>query len=426
MSSGLVPAGPKPLAPGAARIVGVMFLGAGGAICALALGWIDYPPAEIRAPREIVLCAGLAFTFPGLMFLFQGLLPAWIGSLLGALTFSVFALIPVWLAVGAGPRVFGGSGAGLAQMIGFDPGLVGRVVFGIAGLLVCAGAAIAWFAWLASLPRAARAIAAAALVGSIVWLLWGRYLEPRGEPGEDDHARLARLIAAKHAHPDFKYFSGGGGTNPFLQPREEAWIKQVRARLAAARKAPGGADVLGIPAAHAAPILDGRIDAAEWRGGLRVAMVPAEAGGSAILLHRGGRLYLAGEAPADRTEKGFDQMRIYFHLGLSPHLSNERVFSQGREAATGMRSVRVGANGPEKTESSVLAQVRGASAVNGHRQFEIEIDLAEAGLASGAPFPAFLEIEGDPVRDAAGKFKARHIEGRAGSAGEPLWFRILP
>jgi hypothetical protein len=52
--------------------------------------------------------------------------------------------------------------------------------------------------------------------------------------------------------------------------------------------------------------------------------------------------------------------------------------------------------------------------------------MAEAGFFPGIPFPAFFEIEGDPVKDEAGKFKSRTILGTAGSQSQPLWLHVLP
>ena len=70
------------------------------------------------------------------------------------------------------------------------------------------------------------------------------------------------------------------------------------------------------------------------------------------------------------------------------------------------------------------SDIRGASAVNRHRQFELAIDIEEAGLPKGGVFPFFVDIEGDPIRTATGKFKARLIEGRVGTLQTPVWLRL--
>ena len=51
-------------------------------------------------------------------------------------------------------------------------------------------------------------------------------------------------------------------------------------------------------------------------------------------------------------------------------------------------------------------------------------NLDEAGIVPGVAFPLWLEIEGDPLRDANRKFKARSNLGQAGSNDAPLWFRV--
>ena len=78
------------------------------------------------------------------------------------------------------------------------------------------------------------------------------------------------------------------------------------------------------------------------------------------------------------------------------------------------------------TDWGVSGRLRSASIVAGFRKYEVAVDLSEAGIGPGVPFPAFLEIEGDPEMDAAGKFKARVIEGQIGSASRPIWLRVAP
>lgn len=54
------------------------------------------------------------------------------------------------------------------------------------------------------------------------------------------------------------------------------------------------------------------------------------------------------------------------------------------------------------------------------------MDLEEVGLFPGVPLPTFFEIEGGPVKDAAGKFKARTVLGAAGSKDQPIWLDVTP
>lgn len=257
-------------------------------------------------------------------------------------------------------------------------------------------------------------------------------------PVESDHWRLGRAIAIKFADPEYAAVLADRGRLPsFRAMPEETHIRQARARLAAARKPPADARILSIPGLAAAPVLDGVAHEAEWRGALRIATEPAQNGAYVLLGTHGGSLYLAAHSPPDRTESGYDQFRFFFHHGLSPFLDNERVsVSPGRVSS--LRGVRLPWK-PEplpeaptaesllqKFDWRVFERIRGAAGLQGYRQFEMGVDLSEAGIARGVAFPANLEIEGDPVLDAAGKFKARFEVGQAGSASAPLWLRIGP
>jgi hypothetical protein len=79
-----------------------------------------------------------------------------------------------------------------------------------------------------------------------------------------------------------------------------------------------------------------------------------------------------------------------------------------------------------KSDWNIFERTRVASRVEGYRQYEVSVDMEEAGFFPGVPFPAFFEIEGDPVVDAGRKFKARTILGTAGSQAQPIWLHMLP
>ncbi len=403
----------------APRALGVVLSVIGAFFCAVALGWIPAPAESFNAPREIVFCAGLIFALAGLCVSLNGLAPVWLMQLLGACLWSAFAAIPTWIAWGAGPRAFSGDGLWLLALVGLDFQSLGRTVFGLSALLLWFCAALAWRSWLSSLPLAGRVPATMGIAAIVVWMGWGRYLEPAAAEGDAEPDRLARYIADKHANPDFS----ANDQNPFLQPREELWIKKSRARLAATRAAPNTAKITDIPEVQAAPDLDGVIDPSEWRN---AQTFPAKdgRGGRIHVMRHGGKLYVAGEAFSDRTQEGFDQMRVYVHIDLTPAFMNERVFVSGSGGATSLRSVRLPGAKHESTEWDVLSDIRGVSAVRGHRQFELAIGIDEAGLPEGGVFPFFVEIEGDPIRTEAGKFKARRIEGRVGTLEKPLWLRL--
>lgn len=260
--------------------------------------------------------------------------------------------------------------------------------------------------------------------------------EPRKVPG-GIHVELGQVLLKKFQNPAYAEALAARKVPPATHhmPEEHA-VREVRARLAAARRAPAGAYVGTIPRAAAAPNLDGIAHPEEWRGALRIPLAPPQRQAWVMLLAHGGTLYLAAHAPGDRTAEGFDQFRFWYHLELSPFMENERVFVAGKGWMVSLRGVRLprGGAAPDEraepkslqqhTDWNIFARLRGASNVSGHRQFEMALELAEAGLFPGAPFPAFFEVEGDPESHPDGKFKARVIEGAAGSAREPLWLQI--
>jgi hypothetical protein len=249
---------------------------------------------------------------------------------------------------------------------------------------------------------------------------------------------LGEAISLKFQNPTYAAALATRGKlpPPTYGMAEEGAVRSIRDRLARLRRAPAGMRVETIPRAGAAPTVDGIANPREWGGALRIALQPAERGAWVLLLAHGGALYLAAHAPGDKTADGFDQFRFWYHLELSPFMENERVFVAGKSWLVALRGVRLPRGGAafsetaavntlaQKTDWGIFERLRGASAMAGYRQFEMAVDLAESGLGFGAPFPAFFEIEGDPVYDPAGKFKARFNEGQAGSAVQPIWLQI--
>jgi hypothetical protein len=252
------------------------------------------------------------------------------------------------------------------------------------------------------------------------------------------HVWLAQMIHYKFINPEYAAMLAKRGIpDSSAHLAEEQWIRGARNEIAQARKAPADVRVLTVPRAQLAPSLDGRIYAEEWAGALRIALEPASGGAQVLLLAHAGQLYLAAYAPADKTAEGFDQFRFWFHIGLSPYLTNERVFLAGKGWLAQLREVAMPADteplleSPDlaklkpKTDWNIFERTRGASRVDGYRQYEVSVDMAEAGFFPGIPFPAFFEIEGDPVTE-GGKFKSRTILGTAGSQAKPVWLHILP
>ena len=253
------------------------------------------------------------------------------------------------------------------------------------------------------------------------------------------HVWLAQMIGYKFHDPAYAAALKARGKIPSsFHMAEEQWIRQARSEISKLRRAPPGARVLAIPRAKLAPSLDGRIYTEEWAGALRIPLEPAAGGATVLLLAQGGQLYLAAHAPKDNTEAGFDQFRFWFHIDLSPYLRSERIFLAGAGWFAQIREVALPPEREPITESpdprklavksdwNVFERTRGVSRVNGYRQYELAVDMNETGLFAGVPFPAFFEIEGDPVLDAGRKFKARTILGTGGSAAAPIWLQVAP
>jgi len=254
-----------------------------------------------------------------------------------------------------------------------------------------------------------------------------------------DHVALGRALARKFANPDYAAALASRRRIPssYDMPEEHA-VRRARSKLTLARRAPPDAQVLRIPLVATPPTVDGVVRPAEWARALRLALEPSDKRSEVLLLAHAGTLYLAALAPADRTEDGFDQFRFWFHIGLSAYLENERAFLAGRGRLSSLRGARLPRDESgfvasatvaplqRKTDWYIYAKSRGVSTITGFRQYEMAIDLAESGIPRSAPFPAYFEIEGDPRRDAARKFKARLSLGQRGTAKAPLWLRIGP
>jgi hypothetical protein len=261
--------------------------------------------------------------------------------------------------------------------------------------------------------------------------------EPQKVARDTPHVWLAQMVHRKLTNPQYAAALAERGKIPnSFHMAEEQWLRKARSDISRARKAPPGVRVLTIPRAQIAPTLDGKVYVEEWKGALQLPLEPASAG-SVLLLAHGGQLYIAARAVTDKTDEGFDQFRFWFHIDLSPYLRNERVFLAGKGWLAQLRDVFLPPEreaileSPEpgkltrKTDWNIFERTRGASAVAGFRQYELQVDMGELGLFAGVPFPAFFEIEGDPVYE-GGKFKSRTMVGTAGSAGAAIWLHVTP
>jgi len=407
----------------------VLLLVAGGGIMAVGAGLFPAALAGANAPLWVILAAGACFALAGLAFFAQRWLPKALAGAISGLLVTLFAAIPAWIAFGEGPRQFSVSLSGLGLSLWWNNASLGRIAFGIGAALGAALAAYVWSAWWLALPRWGKALAPAiaALAGWLLCVVMPA--EPRWSGLADDHQRLARYAELGEREGWLRNARRGRPIEWVYPPWHnlEAWSKAARSRLAAARVAPADAAVLTVPVGERAPRIDGVIDAAEWQGALTLPLDPTDARARVQLLSDGMRLYLAGEAPGDTTATGYDQFRFWYHLHLSPAMPYERAFLDGTGSVNVMRSAvfpRGKDKSHERTDWYTHRKAEGASRADDYRGYELALDLDEAGLHPGVPFPAFIDIEGDPVLDAAGNFRSRTIVGRLGSLEAPIWLRI--
>ena len=432
------------------------FLGATCVIVgsAVVAGGILGDDARMEAPRWIVAAAGAAFLLTGVAlvrsYAFErGIEPPadlW-SSFFGALVCSCFTLIGGWIAFGPGERRFHVSGSLLFVWLpSVVIGWLGRAVFGLGALLVAVMTLVFWWRLLRGLAgRPAReqlqlggaflatTVAALAVLHATGDLrLWpaNRALHRAlAAPGLTDTDRLLLVFDAKLANPAYAQWQRLSlGRQPYEAFAEEALLKEIRSRIAASMVPPPGASLITIPlVTGAAPVIDGRLGANEWQDAARSDLGK---GTTLYALSDGRQLYMAADVPSDTTEAGFDQLRVYYHVDLADVIANERVHVS-RSPTDAFASYRLShlprrGEGPPRSvsESHIYRHGRGASSMIEHRQFELALDLEEAGLHRGVPFAAYVEVETDPLTDWDGRFRARVLAGHLGSHAAPVWLVI--
>lgn len=123
--------------------VAVFCIGFGLFICAAAMRWINVPPAA-GVPYWIAGLAGLVFVLAGIAVALPQRASR-LQDLLGALLFTAFAALALWIGFGPGPRHFsGGISVGPVAFGGEGDGTIGRIMFGAMGILVALIAIKAW------------------------------------------------------------------------------------------------------------------------------------------------------------------------------------------------------------------------------------------------------------------------------------------
>lgn len=255
------------------------------------------------------------------------------------------------------------------------------------------------------------------------------------DSGHDELRQAYEAKLANDAYVSYKTNSSGRGFQDF---EEEARIKAIRTRIASEVKAPAGSKLVHIPIVNTTPVLDGGFSEGEYDGAATFAIGCDGAETTLYLMATRENLYIACDVPADTTKDGFDQLRFYYHLNISPLIVNERIHvGKSCNQLGGIRQTEVRwqggppANNDERwkkyaiSDWSIYQHAFGASSVKqGHRRFEAVLNLAESGLSIGTPFPARAEVETDPIRDSKGKFKKRTYVGRMGEQTAPVWFVI--
>ncbi len=131
------------LSPRTRYALGALMLAFGGFIVAIALRWIDIAPTR-GTPYWIVGLAGGLFSLAGIALLLPTRLSRAL-DVVGALLFSGFANLGLWVGFGPGERQFSGSfSAGPVGTAGGGNASLGRFMFGTMGILVAVVALLAW------------------------------------------------------------------------------------------------------------------------------------------------------------------------------------------------------------------------------------------------------------------------------------------
>ena len=177
----------------------------------------------------------------------------------------------------------------------------------------------------------------------------------------------------------------------------------------------------------------GHLARKEWDGAIEI----PNAGGSRtklLLLSDGRELFFAADVAEDTTTGGYDQFRVYFHLGTIPELKNERVHLSGGGSVRALRAtgLRWKGEAPKNDDErwkkydisdwNIYRLQNGASGMHPHRQYELSIDVEEVGLSRSMAFPMRFEVETDPSKGPDGRSAGRNYLGNLGTDSHPLWF----
>jgi hypothetical protein len=129
--------------------IGIAFASAG--VYFVLVGWGVFPmPGNTASPPFVIVCAGLAFLFAGLVAIVRGKAgandrdsdlpagaPRWTHVSCRVLAIAIagsLAAIGTWIAIGSGPRAFSFSGPFIEMRTTGE--LIGRTVFGLGAVIV--------------------------------------------------------------------------------------------------------------------------------------------------------------------------------------------------------------------------------------------------------------------------------------------------
>jgi hypothetical protein len=224
-----------------------------------------------------------------------------------------------------------------------------------------------------------------------------------------------------------------GNSSSFDSSEIERKIKTARSQLAQLRVPPTNSSLTLIEMSAAPVSLDGIITSEEWQDA--TAIVLDEENQTTLYFKTDGEwLFIACDAPSEKSQGGYDQLRVYFHAGLNPNLVNERIHIGKGAGVTSIRQTTFRWQGdPPKNDNErwkkyaindwgLYNYAYGSSSMSsGNRQYEAAIHIGEAGLHSKVPFTVYAEVETDPLKDAQGKLAERQYLGELGNERNPVW-----
>ncbi|MBU1108036.1 MAG: hypothetical protein KKB51_15290 [Candidatus Riflebacteria bacterium] len=262
--------------------------------------------------------------------------------------------------------------------------------------------------------------------------------QPLAENPEPLHDQLLSAFYAKIESREYINWSNLPGIpKGFQYFPEEAKIKNIRANLAKKALPPDGTELIVIPLCQklATTTIDGQLDEPEWEQLSTKIMIGKDGAKTLLyLLADDSNLYLGCDAIDERTMKGFDQFRFFFHLDTSPHIANERIHVSDN-GVNGLRQTRINwrqsppANENERwkkfhiSDWNIYRLASGTCSFSRNRKYEASINLEESGLPLEIPFSAYVEVESDPIYE-ADKFKSRVHIGELGTRQRPVWLII--